>query len=161
MKQIPPKAQKIVLDDAVSRDTVTARRKRLAEILWHERYLTRAGLIARVEAKLGKGCFGESAWKDVFYRDMRVVKKAFQAAGYQLVYSRSREKSGYYLREQDRVSSALRDIIYGVVADVDSAQVAVARQLEPGERVQQGFSISTLANQVVAYRQNQRESAHA
>jgi hypothetical protein len=161
MRKIPPKAEDIILKDAVSRDTVTARRKRLVEILSHERYLTRAGLIARVEAKLGKGCFGELAWKDVFYRDMRVVKKAFQAAGYQLVYSRSREKSGYYLREQDRVSSTLRKIIRGAVAEVDTAQVAVTRQLEPTERVQQGFSISTLANQVVAYRQNQRGAAHA
>jgi hypothetical protein len=161
MREIPPKAEETILNDAASRDTVTARRKRLVEILWHERYLTRAGLVARVEAELGKGCFGESAWKDVFYRDMRVVKKAFQAAGYQLIYSRSREKSGYYLREQDRVSSTLRKIIHGAVAEVDPAQVAITRQLEPGERVQQGFSISTLANQVVAYRQNQRESAHA
>ncbi|MEA3351230.1 MAG: hypothetical protein U9Q82_11455, partial [Chloroflexota bacterium] len=84
MKDLPLKAQNIILHDAVERDIVTARRKCLLEILWHERYLTRSGLIARVEAELVKGCFGKSAWEDVFYRDMRVVKKAFQAAGYEL-----------------------------------------------------------------------------
>jgi hypothetical protein len=161
MKPLPMQAQYIILEDAVERDTVAARRKRLLEILWNERYLTRSGLIARVEAKLGKGCFGESAWKDVFYRDMRVVKKAFQAAGYKLAYSRSQDKPGYYLREQAEVSSALRNTIDGAVAEVDPDQIAVTRQLRAGERVQQGLSISNLANRVVRYRKSQREAARA
>lgn len=161
MKPLPVQVQYIILEDAVARDTVTARRKRLLEILWNERYLTRSGLIARVEAELGKGCFGESAWEDVFYRDMRVVKKAFQAAGYELAYSRSQDKPGYYLREQARVSSAVRNAIDGAVAEVDLDQVTITRQLQPGERVQQGLSISNLANQVVTYRKTQREVVHA
>lgn len=37
---------------------------------------TREGLVARVEADLGHGCFGDSAWKDNSYRDIRVVKMA-------------------------------------------------------------------------------------
>jgi hypothetical protein len=52
----------------------------LLELLWNERYLTRAQLIARVEQKLGKNCFGKAVWADNFYRDMRVVKQAFSAA---------------------------------------------------------------------------------
>ncbi len=160
MKEIPQKATNRILKDAAKRDTVTARRKRLLEILWSERYLTRSGLISRVEATVGKGCFGTSAWEDTFYRDMRVVKQAFYSAGYELAYSRSHNKPGYYLREQASVSPFLKRAIVGAVTEVDDRQIAITRQLKPKERVQQGVSISNLASQVVAYRQSQREAAH-
>ena len=75
-----PKAQEVILQDAIQRDLPTARRAALLEILWHERYLTRAQLMARVGLQLGKHCFGTSAWEDTFYRDMHVVKQAFKAA---------------------------------------------------------------------------------
>src|SRR6266545_5572083 len=81
-----------ILHDAIHRDITTARRTALLEILWNERYLTRAQLIARVELRLGKNCFGVSAWEDTFYRDMRFVKQAFEAVGYQLLYSRKKEQ---------------------------------------------------------------------
>ncbi|RMD65485.1 hypothetical protein D6833_02900, partial [Candidatus Parcubacteria bacterium] len=70
MEPLPPPIGQALLHDAARRDLVTARRKALCEILWRERYLTREGLIARVEALLGKNCFGRSAWEDTFYRDM-------------------------------------------------------------------------------------------
>ena len=63
-----------ILRDAMQWDITTARRVALLEILWHERYLTRAQLIARVELRLGRACFGLSAWQDTFYRDLRIVK---------------------------------------------------------------------------------------
>ena len=88
------KAIEVVLDDAMKRDITTARRAALLQILWNERYLTRAQLITRTEYRLGRHCFGTSAWEDTFYRDMRVVKQAFQAAGYLLEYSRNRELPG-------------------------------------------------------------------
>ena len=62
----------------------TARREALLRILWRERFITRRGLIARVESELGAGCFGGAAWQDTFYRDMRVVKQALATAGYSL-----------------------------------------------------------------------------
>jgi hypothetical protein len=52
----------VVLQDAIQRDLRTARRALLVEILWQERYLTRAQLIVRVEGRLGGGCFGDAAW---------------------------------------------------------------------------------------------------
>ncbi len=160
MNDLPPETQQVILHDAAQRDMVTARRKLLLEILWHERYLTRTGLIARVEATLGKGCFGTSAWEDTFYRDMRIVKAAFSTAGFELAYSRKKDKPGYYLRGHASIHKSLRLAIAGAVSDVDSAQVAVTRQLKPVERIQQGFSISDLANRVVQYRRNQREATH-
>ena len=96
-----PKVMKdAILHDAIQRDITTARRVALVEILWIERYLTRAQLIARVELGLGKNCFGISAWEDTFYRDIRVVKQAFEAAGYRLLHSRNKQQPGYFLDGQ-------------------------------------------------------------
>jgi hypothetical protein len=55
------KALDTILQDAIQRDLTTARRAALLKILWKERYLTRAQLMARVEQRLGKNCFGVSA----------------------------------------------------------------------------------------------------
>ena len=71
-----------ILHDAIQRDFTTARRIALLEILWNERYLTRSQLLARVELRLGENSFGISAWEDTFYRDMRIVKRAFETVGY-------------------------------------------------------------------------------
>jgi hypothetical protein len=79
------------LDDAMQRDTTTARRVALLEILLNECYLMRSQLITGVELPLGKNCFGTSAWEDTFFRHMRFVKQAFEAAGYRLLYSRNKQ----------------------------------------------------------------------
>jgi len=81
---LPVVIKDAILHDAIQRDGTTARRVALLEILWNERYLTRSQLIVRVEIRLGKNCFGIAAWEDTFYRDMRFVKQAFEAAGYRL-----------------------------------------------------------------------------
>jgi len=83
---LPSVIKEAILSDTIQRDITTARRSTLLEILWNERYLTRAQLIARVELRLGKNCFGVSAWQDTFYRDLRIVKQAFEAADYRLLY---------------------------------------------------------------------------
>ena len=71
-------AKEIILQNAIQRDLTSARCTVLLETLWQARYLTWAQLIERVELRLGKNCFGISAWKDTFYRDMRVVKQTFK-----------------------------------------------------------------------------------
>jgi len=160
MDTLPTDIYQTLLQDVVHRDIVTARRKLLTEILWQERYLTRRGLIARVAAKLQPGCFGAAAWEDTFYRDMRVVKQAFLAAGLHLAYSRAKGKPGYYLRGKARMGRALKQIVAGATAEVDRAQIRISAQFSPRTRVQQGLSITELAQKVVAYRQAQREAAH-
>ena len=150
-------AYEILLQDAASRDRTTARRLTLLKILSDERYLTRGQLITRVEAKLGRGCFGDSAWEDTFFRDLKVVKQAFAAAGIRLAYSRRPERPGYYLRGSPPVNSDLANLLAGSVAEVDSAQISVLRQLSPQIRFQQGCSISNLARQVVVNRIRQRD----
>src|ERR1044071_7871733 len=96
---LPTVIKDAILQDAIKRDITTARRVALLEILWNERFLTRLQLISRVELRLGKNCFGVSAWEDTFYRDMRFVKQAFEAAGYRLLYGRNKQQPGYYLDE--------------------------------------------------------------
>ncbi len=147
-----PKARDVILQDAVHRDLTTARRAALLEILWDERFLTRGQLIARVEQILGKNCFGEAAWKDVFYRDMRIVKDAFNADGFRLAFSRNKQAEGYYLRGQPAVSPELGQLIKSSVSEVDPGQIAIYHQLPAADRFRQGCAISDTARRVVAYR---------
>ncbi|OGO28110.1 MAG: hypothetical protein A2Z16_07955 [Chloroflexi bacterium RBG_16_54_18] len=149
----------MLLSDAVKRDRTTARRVCLLQTLWQERYLTREQLISRVEGELGGGCFGDTAWKDAFYRDLRAVKAALSAAGYRLLYSRNPTRVGYYLRNQLAVGPELAKILDGSVAEVDAAQIAVLKGLAMAERFRLGFSISETAYNVVAYRIQQRNPA--
>lgn len=149
---ISRKALDVLLHDAVQRDITTARRSHLLQILWNERYLTRAQLIARVNYRLGKNCFGISAWEDTFYRDMRVIKQAFQAAGYVLEYSRSKEHAGYYLQGQPALSPEFKQLVKTSVAEVDQRQLDIYHRLPAAARFRQGSAISDTARNVVAYR---------
>lgn len=146
------KAAEVILHDAIQRDVTTARRAALLQILWNERYLTRAQLIARVEHRLGRNCFGISAWEDTFYRDMRVVKQAFQAATYLLEYSRSREHPGYYLHGQPALLPEFRQMMKASAAEVDQRQIDIYHRLSSVARFRQGCAISDTARKVVAYR---------
>jgi hypothetical protein len=156
ISSIHPKAIEALLQDAIVRDLATARRAALLKILIDERYLTRQQLITRVEAVLGRGCFGAFAWEDVFYRDIRVVKRALLAAGNRLCYSRSRKKPGYYLDGQPALSTELADIIRHSVAEADPAQLHIFRQMTPAQRFQLGCSVTDAARNAVAYRTQQR-----
>lgn len=156
---LPQKAVEAMLQDASRRDRTTARRICLFNILLHERFLKREHLIIRVEAVLGRGCFGDAAVEDTFYRDMKVVKDAFESAGYDLGYSRSSKQSGYYLREQPTLGSDLALVLEGSIAEINSAQISIYRQMSPARRFQQGCSISNTAREVVAYRIRQRNPA--
>ncbi len=150
--QISRKSLEVILHDAMDRDITTSRRAALLQILWNERYLTRAQLIARVEYRLGQNCFGISAWEDTFYRDMRVVRQAFLAAGHQLEYRRSRGQHGYYLHGQPALSPEFGQMINASAVEADQRQIDIYSQLSPADRFRQGCSISDTARNVVAYR---------
>ena len=149
---LPPQAREVIFQDALRRDLTTARRAALLELLWNERYLTRAQLIFRVEQKLGKGCFGKAAWEDNFHRDMRVVKQAFSAAGLHLAFSRKGQSEGYYLRDQPALSAQLGQLIQSSASEVDPRQIDIYQRLSAAERFRQGCAISDTARRVVAYR---------
>lgn len=149
---LPVEMKDVLLRDATRRDITTARRVILLEILWNERYLTRTQLIARVELRLGRNCFGVSAWEDTFFRDMRLVKQAFETARYRLLYSRNKKQSGYYLEGQPTLSAEIKQMLKTSAADVDQRQIDIYRKLSFAERFYQGCSISDTARRVVAYR---------
>ncbi|MCX6053919.1 MAG: hypothetical protein NTZ74_03205 [Chloroflexi bacterium] len=141
-----------VLYDAMYRDMTTARRAALLQILWNERYITRVQLIARTDYILGKKCFGTSAWEDIFYRDMRVVRQAFQAAGYLLKYSRNGERPGYYLHGQPALSTEFKQLVKASASEADQRQINIYHQLSFAARFRQGCVISDTARKVVAHR---------
>jgi hypothetical protein len=153
---LPVEGSAALLADAAARDQVTARRILLFKILWRERFLTREGLMARVKALLGRDCFGEAAWEDTFYRDMRAVKEAFRAAGYTVAYSRRSERPGYYLRGEPPLDPEVARAIEGAVGEVDTAQLAVFGRLSPAYRFRQGSTISDTARRAVAHRLRER-----
>ncbi len=151
----PPKlwkAKEELLRDAIHRDVATARRAALLDILWNERYLNRQQLITRTDMVLGKGCFGEKAWEDNFFRDMRVVKQAFSQAGYTLIYNRNGHRTGYYLVGQPTLSPEFAEGIRNAILEVNQRQIDIYRQLSPADRFRQGSVLSDTARRVVAYR---------
>jgi hypothetical protein len=150
--KLPSIIKDAILQDALRRDITTSRRTVLLQILWNERYLTRAQLIVRVELRLEKNCFGILAWEDTFYRDMRFVKQAFESAGYRLLYSRNKQQLGYYLEGQPALRSEIQQVLKGSAAEVDQRQIDIYRTLSFAERFHQGCSISDTARKVVAYR---------
>lgn len=145
----------MILHDAIQRYAPAARRAALLEILWNERYLTRSPLSARAEIGVGRVCFGSSAWQDTFYRDMRIVKHAFEAAGYRLLYSRNKQQPGYYLQRQPSLSSEFKQILKTSAAEGDQRQIDIYRKLSFADRFYQGCSISDTARKVVTYRTRQ------
>jgi hypothetical protein len=149
---LPSKAREAIFQDAIRRDGTTARRAALLELLWNERFLTRAQLIVRVERRLGRDCFGKAAWEDNFYRDLRLVKQAFITAGFQLAFIRNKRRGGYYLKGQPDLSPQLDQILKSCVAEVDPRQIDVYRRLAPAVRFRQGCAISDAARNAVAYR---------
>ena len=156
ISSLDPKARAVIFQDALHRDMTTARRAALLDLLWNERFLTRAQLIARVDRKLGHNCFGKSAWEASFYRDMRIVRQAFSAAGFHLAFSRNKLRRGYYLLDQPPLSPELNQLLKSCSVEIDQRQIDIYRQLSPADRFHQGCAISDLARNVVAYRIRQQ-----
>lgn len=129
------------LRETAERDLPTARRTALLRLVWEESYLTRQGLIARVEALLGRGCFGPSQ-RSAFYRDVAAVRQALAEADHKLAYSRRRNRPGYYVEGRPLLDERLQRLIAGAVAEVDPRQIAIYRRLGPAQRVWQAAHLS-------------------
>lgn len=150
--KLPETTQRFLLRDAEKRDHVTARRSHLAGVLLRERYLTREGLILRVEYLMGFACFGEKCWEDNFYRDMRVVKAALKQAGHEVRYSRNRGNPGYYFAGESPLHPALRKEIAGALNELDERQIEIYKRISPAQKFYQACSIINLARKVAVYR---------
>lgn len=146
--RLPEESQSYLLLDAEKRDVVTARRVHLSRILWRERYITREGLIQRVEMVMGQACFGEKSWEDNFYRDMRVVKTALKHSGYELSYSRKREKPGYYLAGEPDLHPDEEKAVREALRELDPQQIEIYRRISPAQKFFQACSITNIAKKM-------------
>ncbi len=152
LMSLPSGAESYLLLDAQERDVVTARRVHLLHLLWRERYITREGLLQRVETRMGYACFGKKSWEDNFYRDMRVVKAALKRSGYDLQYSRKVNKPGYYLASQPSLHPDEEKAIQGALRELDPRQIEIYRRISPAQKFAQACSIIHLARRVSAAR---------
>jgi hypothetical protein len=125
-----------LLSDDLARDIVTARRAVLLLLVWQESFLSKAGLMARTEARLGRGCFGKAA-EATFRRDMHGLKAVIDSCGFGLKFSRRGGRGGYYIPGRPELAPELAEAIRAAISDVDPLQIEVARQLTPADRVQQ------------------------
>jgi hypothetical protein len=145
---LPETTQRYLLHDAEKRDPVTARRSHLARIFLRERFLTRESLMFRVESMMGFAGFGEKSWKDNFYRDMRVVKAALKQAGFDLKYSRTEDRPGYYIAGEPSLHSDVKMEIAGALKEIDSKQIEIYKRISPTQKFYQACSIINLAKKV-------------
>ncbi len=148
LSKLPADIQSVLFRDAEKRDPVTARRANLIRVLLRQRYLTREALIERVEFKMGYPSFGKKSWEDNFYRDMRVVKKALRRTGYELQYSRKKERSGYYFANEPALGEKVKREIAGAVRELDDAQIEIYKKMSPAQKFYQSASIIDLGRQV-------------
>ena len=142
--ELPVDAWLTWLRETAEQDLPTARRAALLRLVWQEAYLSRRGLIARVEALLGRGCFGRSV-RSTFHRDMAVVRQVLADAGHRLLYGRHPDHprySGYYVAGRPLLDEKLQRLIAGAVAEVDPRQIAIYCRLKPAHRVWQAAHLS-------------------
>jgi hypothetical protein len=140
-----------LLDDAVDRDLVTARRSTLLRLVWQESLLSGTGLISRTEAILGRGCFGTAATA-TFRRDIRALKVILKRAGFNLRFSRQARRSGYYVVGRPELAPELTKMIHAGMQDIDPKQIALAARLTPADRIQQAGQLSDGLRRMAARR---------
>jgi hypothetical protein len=157
LTKLPETTQSYLLYDAEKRDPVTARRSQLARVLLRERYLNRESLMFRVESMMGFASFGDKSWKDNFYRDMRVVKAALKQAGFDLKYSRTGEKPGYYFVGQAHLHPDVKKEIAGALQEIDPEQIEVYKRISPAQKFYQACSIINLGRKVSIQQGNAHE----
>ena len=138
---VPAEVRLALLRDDLTRDIVTARRAVLLSLVWQESFLSKAGLMARTQALLGRGCFGKAA-EATFRRDMRALKAGLASCGFGLKFSRRSGRGGYYIPGRPELAPELAEAIRAAMSDVDPLQIEMASQLTPADRVQQAGRLS-------------------
>lgn len=157
-KEAPIEEWRTLLQGLASRDMTMARRTALLRLVWQESFLTREGLITRVEGLLGRGCFGKDS-RATFFRDMRAVRRFLAQEGHRLLYSRRQGAKGYYVEGRPPLDERLQRLIAGAVAEVDPRQIAIYQRLSPAQRFHQGLSLIKWAERITV-RQLQRRHPH-
>ena len=140
-QRLPDTLREAVLAEGSSHSLAAARRMTLLDLLWHESHLSGAGLMARTQALLHRGCFGRAALAG-FRRDMRALRRALAAAGYELKFSRRPGLGGYYIPGRPELAPELAASLDAAIRDVDPRQIQIASRLSPADRVRQASQLS-------------------
>ena len=160
--QLPEAAKSVLLPDVGEQYPAVIRRWHLANILFRERYLTREALMFRVESIMGFASFGEKSRKDNFYRDMRVVKAALKQIDFDLKFSRSMDKPGYYLAGEDSLHPDVKKEIAGALDEIDQEQIEIYKRISPSQKFYQACSIINLAKKVsLGEGPSEKDKAHS
>jgi hypothetical protein len=138
---IPASLWLALLRDDLRRDPVTARRAALVSLIWCEAFLSKEGLMARVEAVLGRGCFGRAA-EATFQRDMRAIKQALATTNHQLKFARRSGSTGYYIQDRPPLEPEFAAHVRAAMAEVDAHQIEIQKRLAPAARVRQAGQLS-------------------
>ena len=118
---LPKSVMAAAMNGAVRNDRALARRVTLLALLWEESGIDSAGLLARVESRLGKGCFGRRP-ELAFRRDMQVVKTTLAQAGFHLIYSRRPTQPGYFVEGRPALTPEAASAIAGAADEIDPHQ---------------------------------------
>lgn len=129
------------LKEAMQHDRALARRMTLVALLWEESGLDGAGLLARVEGRLGKGCFGRQP-ELAFRRDMQVTKTILAQAGFHLTYSRRPKQAGYFVEGRPALPPEVARVIAGAAAEIDPRQIQQLAQLTTKARLNLANTLS-------------------
>lgn len=123
-------------------DRAGARQSALARLIWREAFLTRPGLIARVQDLLGRDCFGATP-RATLRRDLLRVRAMLAQTEHRL----ARSRRGYFVPGRPLLDAHLQKLIAGAVAEVDPRQIAIYRRLTPAQRVWQAAHLSDWLHQ--------------
>jgi len=143
------------LEEVAARDLPLARRAALLRLVWREAHLTREGLMARVEALLGRGCFGQAP-EETFQDDLGFVRAAIAERGFQLRSGGHSGQPGYYVEGRPPLDERLAHPIAGSVAEVDPRQMVILKRFPLTKRFQQGRSMMEQVERVAVHRVRQR-----
>ncbi len=157
---LPMSVLAAAMNGAMQHDRALARRMTLVALLWEESGIDGAALMARVESRLGKACFGRQP-ELAFRRDMQVAKTILAQAGFHLTYSRRPKQAGYFVKGRPSLSPEVARAIAGAADEIDPNQIQQWARLTTKARLNLAnrLSAEVLALAVRAERQLHPELA--
>jgi len=138
---LPTSVLAAAMKGAMQHDRALARRMTLIALLWEESGIDGAGLLARVESRLGKGCFGRQP-ELAFRRDMQVVKTILAQAGLPLKYSRRSKQAGYFVEGRPVLPPEVATAIAGAADEIDPHQIQQLARLTTKARLNLANTLS-------------------
>jgi hypothetical protein len=132
------------------------RRSLIARMIWQASYQRSPGLIDNVAYLLGRQIWGGQP-RTTLASDILALRRALADAGQRLRYSNRPGQKGFYVQGRPPLDAELVQGIYGAMAEVDPAQMAIIRRLTPAQRFAQAMSMIDFVHKVGARRLRHRQ----